>query len=149
MGREPEGASKTSKRKWYGIVVLGCLFLVTLLLVQYFYQNNGPDEIPIKEEEPEIVQEIHEPTGFIVDEGMQETITNCTSCHSAKLVTQNRMSKEGWINTIRWMQETQNLWNLGPNEEIITTYLAKHYAPTETGRRKTLSGIEWYSLEGK
>lgn len=147
MERETEGASKTSKRKWYSIVVIGCLFLVALLFVQYFYKNNRPDEIPIQEDEPEIVKEIHQPTGFIVDEGMQETITNCTSCHSAKLVTQNRMSKEGWINTIRWMQETQNLWNLGPNEEIITSYLAKHYAPTETGRRKALSGTEWYRLE--
>lgn len=147
MGKETGRESKTSKRNWYGIVIICCLFLVALLLVQYFYQNNKSDEVPIKEDKPEIVDGIHQPTGFVVDEGMKETITNCTSCHSAKLVTQNRMSKEGWINTIRWMQETQNLWNLGPNEEIITNYLAKHYAPTETGRRRALSGIKWYRLE--
>jgi hypothetical protein len=91
---------------------------------------------------------IHLRTGFVEGEGLQLVINNCTTCHSAKLVTQNRMSKERWKATIRWMQETQNLWNLGANEEIIIDYLATYYAPTEKGRRPNLDTIDWYELNG-
>ena len=68
-------------------------------------------------------------------------------CHSALLVTQNRMSRESWEATIRWMQQTQNLWDLGKNEEIILNYLATYYAPEKKGRRQNLQDIEWYVLE--
>lgn len=90
---------------------------------------------------------IHVETGFVYDDGIEAVITSCTPCHSAKLVTQNRATKEGWLGIIRWMQETQNLWDLGKNETIILDYLAKHYAPKEKGRRENLTDIEWYELE--
>ncbi|WP_350289230.1 monoheme cytochrome C [uncultured Croceitalea sp.] len=90
---------------------------------------------------------IHLRTGFVEGDGLMLVVNNCTNCHSAKLVTQNRMSKERWLATIRWMQETQNLWDLGLNEEPIVNYLATYYAPTEEGRRKNLNAIEWYELE--
>ncbi len=90
---------------------------------------------------------IHLRTGFAEGAGLQLVINNCTTCHSAKLVTQNRMSKEQWKSTIRWMQETQNLWDLGANEEAIVNYLATYYAPTEKGRRQNLANIEWYNLK--
>lgn len=57
------------------------------------------------------------------------------------------MSKEGWITSIKWMQETQNLWDLGENEEIIVNYLAVQYTPIKKGRREGLTNIEWYALE--
>jgi len=57
------------------------------------------------------------------------------------------MSKERWRATIRWMQETQNLWDLGGNEEAIVNYLGTHYAPTQKGRRQNLANIDWYDLE--
>jgi len=82
--------------------------------------------IPVKtveEDYDKIEDGIHLATGFVEDEHMQLVIQNCTSCHSAKLVTQNRMSKAGWQATITWMQETQNLWDLGVNEEKIIAYL--------------------------
>ena len=78
---------------------------------------------------------------------MPLVITHCTPCHSAELVTQNRMTREGWESTIRWMQETQNLWDLGENEAAILDYLATYYAPEEQGRRPNLEDIEWYELE--
>lgn len=99
------------------------------------------------EEFDKIENDIHLATGFKNDEGLQLVIANCTSCHSAKLVTQNRATKEGWLGIIRWMQETQNLWDLGNNEAIIVDYLAKNYAPDKKGRRQALQQIEWYDLE--
>jgi hypothetical protein len=90
---------------------------------------------------------VHLRTGFVEGEGLMTVVNNCTNCHSARLVTQNRMSAEGWTTTIRWMQETQNLWDLGNNEAIIVNYLATYYAPENKGRRQNLDDIEWYALE--
>lgn len=90
---------------------------------------------------------IHLRTGLIDAEGMNLVINNCTACHSAKIITQNRMTAERWNATIKWMQETQNLWDLGKDQEAIVNYLVTNYPPsTSNGRRKQLSGIEWYDL---
>lgn len=90
---------------------------------------------------------VHLATGLLVGEGFQAVRTNCTVCHSAKLITQNRATKEGWENMIRWMQQTQGLWQLGELEPVIVNYLATYYAPEEVGRRAALEEIEWYVLE--
>lgn len=97
--------------------------------------------------DPNLIENgIHVRTGLIDDEGLMPVVANCTACHSAQLVTQNRMNRERWNATIRWMQETQNLWDLGDNQEIIVNYLVKNYPPTEKGRRENLKNIEWYDL---
>ncbi len=115
-----------------------------------FEKNSVPEPLPValtKEDYDKVEDGIHIATGFVDDTHMQLVVQNCTSCHSAKLVTQNRMSEAGWTATIKWMQETQNLWDLGPNEEKIIAYLAKNYAPNQKGRRQNLSDIEWYELK--
>ncbi|WNC74087.1 hypothetical protein RGQ13_08860 [Thalassotalea psychrophila] len=83
-------------------------------------------------------QALDKETGLVIDAGFDIVKANCTACHSAALVTQNRMSRETWLDTIRWMQEKQGLWPLMQNEAIILDYLEKHYSPTESGRRKNL-----------
>ncbi|MDT0605933.1 monoheme cytochrome C [Croceitalea rosinachiae] len=133
------------------------LVLIFILFVGLFYLKNNPSFLQpeleeelveiSKEENDQIENGIHVQTGFIDDEHMDLVIQNCTSCHSAKLVTQNKMSEEGWKATIKWMQETQNLWDLGPNEAKIVSYLAKNYAPEAKGRRANLEVVEWYELK--
>lgn len=86
-------------------------------------------------------------TGLVVDDHWQTVKSNCTGCHSAKLITQNRMSAKRWRKTIKWMQETQNLWDLGKNEDKIVAYLGKNYAPEDVGRRAPLTNVEWYELK--
>jgi cytochrome c1 len=100
-----------------------------------------------EEDYDKIENGIHIRTGLIDAEGLMTVVNNCTNCHSAKLVTQNRMNKERWIATIRWMQETQNLWDLGNNEEIIVNYLVTNYPVKKKGRREILSNVEWYELK--
>lgn len=99
--------------------------------------------------DPEVVNGVHQPTGLAAVGDYQLVMANCISCHSANLITGNRMTAEGWRNTIEWMQETQKLWDLGPNTDKIVAYLANNYAPTETGRRKNLKiePDDWYVLE--
>ena len=70
--------------------------------------------------------EIDPSSGFIIKPGFEMVRAHCTACHSAKLVTQNHMSRERWLSTIRWMQKTQNLWPL-PQEEEILDYLSANY----------------------
>lgn len=90
---------------------------------------------------------IHLRTGLIAADGLMVVVDNCTTCHSSKLVTQNRMTTERWNETIKWMQDTQNLWDLGLNQEIIINYLVKNYPIKSKGRRSVLVDIEWYELE--
>ncbi|MDE3740894.1 monoheme cytochrome C [Maribacter polysaccharolyticus] len=108
--------------------------------------NEGYSSVPAEDDYDKIENGIHVRTGLVDAEGLMTVVNNCTNCHSAKLVTQNKMNEERWISTIRWMQETQNLWDLGPNEEIIVNYLVTNYPPTKKGRRENLKDIEWYTL---
>lgn len=87
-------------------------------------------------------------TGLLDGNGLRAVKANCLSCHSAKLITQNRFTRAGWHDKIVWMQETQGLWDLGENEPLILDYLAEHYAPeARASRRQPLSNIEWYELK--
>lgn len=103
--------------------------------------------LPLAEADERVVDGIHVATGLVVDTGFVQVRGSCLACHSARLITQNRADRAGWEKMIRWMQATQNLWDLGANEGIILDYLAKHYAPQNTGRRAPLTDIEWYELE--
>ena len=84
------------------------------------------------------VAEIDPQTGLVIDVGFEQVRAQCMACHSTRLVAQNRSSREGWEQMIRWMQETQGLWSLGDAEPVILDYLAKNYGPIETGRRRPL-----------
>ena len=109
------------------------------------FKENSTNTISLDEDR--IENGIHVRTGLIDAEGLQVVINNCTNCHSAKLVTQNRMNAERWNATIRWMQKTQNLWDLGENQKVIVDYLVANYPVEEKGRRRQLSNIEWYELK--
>ncbi|TYP74329.1 monoheme cytochrome C [Aquimarina intermedia] len=114
------------------------------------FKKSAPDSAYIvvqEDEEDRIENGIHVRSGLVEAEGLMEVVNNCTNCHSSKLVIQNRMTAERWIATIRWMQETQNLWDLGGNEEIIVNYLVTNYPPIKKGRRENLRNVEWYDLQ--
>jgi hypothetical protein len=78
-------------------------------------------------------------TGLVIAPGFEVVSVQCTVCHSARLITQNRSDREGWQAMIRWMQDTQGLWSLGDNEPLVLDYLASNYGPLSVGRRHPLS----------
>jgi len=125
------------------------LIFLSIYLI-FFSQSTEADKITENTPKPEllIVSGIHQPTGLIDDTGLLQVITNCTNCHSAQLITQNRATREGWKGLIKWMQQTQNLWDLGENEAIILDYLGKNYAPQKKGRRSNIHEVEWYPYIG-
>lgn len=116
-----------------------------------YRSGNGGGGASAADDSDAVVDGIHLQTGMIYAEGFDIVRGTCTSCHSAKLVTQNRATREGWTEMIRWMQAKQGLWDLGANEPIILDYLATNYAPEEIGRRANLDieGIKWYVLDLK
>lgn len=140
--------------------MLGGMLVVTLLAGVIAFQTHEVEEyhpkkaVVLTEDAPaatnqDVVNGIHQPTGLIAAEHYELVLANCLSCHSASLIKQNRMTDKGWRKTIRWMQETQKLWDLGPDTDKIIAYLAENYAPTEVGRRKNLKlkADDWYVLE--
>jgi hypothetical protein len=76
---------------------------------------------------------------LVPDEGWQLVFAHCSACHSLRLVTSNRGNRANWLRLIRWMQETQNLWQFEPAVETrILDYLARNYAPEDSVRRAQL-----------
>ncbi|MFD0862915.1 monoheme cytochrome C [Sungkyunkwania multivorans] len=133
----------------FGLISGGVLYLMMDPDLSIFKKTSSdPTFVVIPEEDEDRIENgIHVRTGLKDAEGLMVVVYNCTNCHSAKLVTQNRMNKERWAATIDWMQETQNLWDLGSNEEVIINYLVTNYPPREKGRRERLINIAWYDLE--
>ncbi len=104
---------------------------------------------PNEEDFDKVENGVHLATGLKFAPGFEDVRANCTVCHSAALVTQNRATREGWDQMLTWMQETQGLWDLGPKRARILDYLAEYYAPEAQGRRASLDlqEIEWYILD--
>ena len=145
-------------RKVYRLMVLlFSLFIITGGILVYntinpnFFTFETKTEtivsVPVEVDEDRIENGIHVRTGLIDAEGLMTVVNNCTNCHSSKLLIQNRMNAERWNATIKWMQETQNLWELGKNQEIIVNYLVTNYPPKDKGRREILTNIDWYELK--
>lgn len=129
--------------------ILSCILIYSLIDPNFsaFSESDITTNYTVVDDGDKIENGIHLRTGLKEGKGLMETVNNCTNCHSAKLVTQNRMDANRWAATIDWMQETQNLWDLGKNEEVIINYLVTNYPIQKKGRRASLENIEWYELE--
>lgn len=136
---------KRNKRLLFGI---GIFLLALIALLMNIKSQDQIPEVKTVQSEPnnDIVDGVHVRTGLKEAQGLNMVIAHCTACHSAQLIIQNRMSEERWRATIRWMQETQNLWDLGDNQDVIINYLVENYPVQKVGRRKNLENIEWYDL---
>ena len=127
----------------FGIVIFGVIYYAT---TTHISNESSYTNITL-EDNDRIENGIHVATGLIEADGLTTVINNCTNCHSAQLVIQNRMDETRWNSTIKWMQETQNLWDLGDNQKIIVDYLITNYPALEVGRRAPLTDVEWYVLK--
>ena len=79
-------------------------------------------------------------SGLIVAEHWELARAHCGACHSYRLVTANRGDRQYWLDTLRWMQRTQNLWPIPTEQEAaLLDYLATNYNESEWGRRPPLS----------
>lgn len=136
------------------------MLLVTVLSTAIAFTSEG-DQVPeisrsekkIVAAEPyyaaEVKNGMHQPTGLKAGTYLEPVLANCLACHSADVIRNTRLNKEGWESLIRWMQEKQNLWDLGADKKKIVAYLAENYAPEARGRRQNLAlqPDDWYALE--
>jgi hypothetical protein len=75
-------------------------------------------------------------SGLIKKPGWEQVRAHCGGCHSHALVTAQRADRKTWLDIIRWMQATQNLWQFQPEVETqILDYLAANYPPQPNRRR--------------
>lgn len=80
---------------------------------------------------------INPDTGLIVDKNSELVEANCLACHNSALITNMHANKEAWLATIRWMQESEGLWEIpADDEEKILNYLTKHYGEKYNTRRR-------------
>jgi hypothetical protein len=86
--------------------------------------------------QPAIAADVDADTGLIKAPGWETVRAHCGGCHSHALVTQQRADRQSWLDTIRWMQATQNLWQIPVDVEAqILDYLATNYPPQPNRRR--------------
>jgi hypothetical protein len=79
---------------------------------------------------------VDEASGLIVAPGWELVRAHCGGCHSHALVAMQRADRQTWLDTIRWMQATQNLWQFdAATENGILDYLAANYPPQPNRRR--------------
>jgi hypothetical protein len=75
-------------------------------------------------------------SGLIKNPGWEQVRAHCGGCHSHALVTAQRADRNTWLDIIRWMQATQNLWQFQPLvESQIIDYLTENYPPQPNRRR--------------
>ncbi|MDJ1495613.1 hypothetical protein QNI19_21925 [Cytophagaceae bacterium DM2B3-1] len=126
------------------IGIAGALLMVTTMEFQRKAERNGLTTVQ------DSIPKLDSTTGLKIAPGFDMVRAQCTACHSSRLILQYRATREGWKERIRWMQQKQNLWDLGENEPIILDYLAKNYGPEKKEvRREPLQPIEWYKLNSK
>ncbi len=83
-----------------------------------------------------VAADIDEASGLIKAPGWEAVRVNCGGCHSHALVIQQRADRQTWLDMIRWMQASQNLWQFSPDMEAqILDYLAANYPPQPNRRR--------------
>ena len=114
------------------LVVLSMLALLVACAEKEETAVIAPAPEPVAASEPQL-----DPvTGMKMTGDWELVRGNCTACHSAKLITQQRGTAEQWLAMIRWMQKKQNLWQFDPGtEERIIAYLAENYPPDAARRR--------------
>ncbi|WP_420461027.1 hypothetical protein [Neolewinella sp.] len=125
---------------------ISCFYLAGLLALGYACQTDTSETESLPPTTG-VVAGVDTLTGLIAQGDYLLVKGNCLACHSSKLITQNRATREGWLRMIRWMQHKHGLQDLGDREGPILDYLAEHYAAgDETVRRQPLE-VNWYELE--
>jgi mono/diheme cytochrome c family protein len=68
--------------------------------------------------------------GLPAGPGQEETYYNCNACHSIRLVSQQRLSRERWDQILDEMVEKQGMPPLPDDERaLVLGYLAEHLNP--------------------
>ena len=111
-----------------------------LLLLSLPSCGGEPDTAPTQQPmpaatEPNTVVEMR----LVEEPGFELVLQHCVTCHGPRQFLQQRGDRATWVGLIRWMQSDHGMQALPEGaEDRIVDYLAKHYGPEHSGRRKPL-----------
>ena len=100
-------------------------------LIAYLNQNSPapldfsggaiPGSPPIEDEPPEY--------GVLVAAaGVDDTYAYCTACHSERIVAQQGLERDGWVELLEWMVEEQGMAEIDePDLGVVLDYLTENY----------------------
>jgi cytochrome c5 len=118
------------------VLVISTFFAVSAMAEN---QNNLNKTLEKSIVPANLISGIDPESGLKIAAGWDIVKTNCTVCHSAKIIVLQQGSRDTWLEMIRWMQKTQGLWEFDPQtEKTILDYLANNYPPVKVGRRANL-----------
>ncbi|MFT4515964.1 MAG: mono/diheme cytochrome c family protein [Planctomycetota bacterium] len=76
---------------------------------------------------------------LVQEPGFELVLRHCVTCHGPRQFLQQRGDRATWLGLIRWMQSDHGMQPLPEGaEDRIVDYLATHYGPEHSGRRKPL-----------
>ncbi|RED52141.1 hypothetical protein [Aestuariispira insulae] len=65
---------------------------------------------------------------LVEDTGVEEVYGYCSACHSERIVAQQGLSRESWIELLDWMVEEQGMAEIEePDFSLVIDYLSKNY----------------------
>ena len=65
---------------------------------------------------------------LFVAEGVEETFDYCNTCHSVRLVAQQGLDRDDWIELLEWMVDEQAMAEIEePDLSIVLDYLTTNY----------------------
>jgi hypothetical protein len=136
--------------------------IILFILVAIWLIAGGPDFIIRQDKNPNSTSEkeittasnphidskiIDEETGLIMDANLEVVVVNCIACHSAHLITYTSADSSQWHDMIKWMQQTQGLWDLGNDEKSIIEYLSQHYGPSNRQNQSEEITTTWHEID--
>ena len=92
--------------------------------------TDSPVELPTTHTMVEIEPEEPEYGVLVEAPGVDITYAYCSACHSERLVAQQGLDREGWLELIEWMQEEQGMGEIDEEDlAVILDYLSTNYGP--------------------
>lgn len=69
-------------------------------------------------------------TKLKIAKGFETVSVTCTACHGASQIYNTGLTRDEWLEAIRWMQAEEGLWQFEPAvEKEILDYLETNYPP--------------------
>ena len=67
---------------------------------------------------------------LVVADGAEATHAYCTVCHSERIVAQQGLTREDWLETLELMVDEHGMAPIeGPDFDLVLDYLSTHYGP--------------------
>ncbi len=98
-----------------------------------YLNRNGPAPLTFAAADPaaEAAPAASDASDFgvlVAAEGVEETFDYCDACHSVRLVAQQGLDRDGWVELLEWMVDEQGMAEIEePDLSVVLDYLTTNY----------------------